>query len=469
MTTILNAMIDPQLFGDTFTGPSWETWRAVLAASFALPMTDVQAEIFKRVAGGRERPAKRVSELIAIAGRRSAKTQTAAATAVYLATIGAELDGTLERLSTGERGVIAILAVDRQQAKVAMQYVTGMIEASPIFSGMVERMGKESIDLTNRVSIEVQTSSYRAIRGRTLIAAIFDEAAFWRSEATQSPDLEIYRAAVPALATTGGMLIAISSPYSRRGLIYGKHRKHFGKAGDVLVVQGSTADFNPTLDPAIIENALEDDPEAAKSEWLGQFRSDIASFIQREAVEQCTRVSPIELPHDRKVTYMAFVDPAGGGQDEYTMAICHKQDEQVVIDVLKARRGTPADITREYSQVLKAYGIKRVQGDRYGGTWPGDEFRKHGIEYQTSRKTKSDLYVELLPKINGGLVELPPDQKLLGQLINLERRTSRAGKDSIDHPPGGNDDRANVIAGAVEVARRQKLFRSRTVAVLGGF
>jgi hypothetical protein len=35
------------------------------------------------------------------------------------------------------------------------------------------------------------------------------------------------------------------------------------------------------------------------------------------------------------------------------------------------------------------------------------------------------------------------------QLISLERRTSRSGKDSIDHPPGAHDDIANVAAGAL--------------------
>ena len=34
----------------------------------------------------------------------------------------------------------------------------------------------------------------------------------------------------------------------------------------------------------------------------------------------------------------------------------------------------------------------------------------------------------------------------------LERRTSRGGRDSIDHPPSGHDDIANAIAGLAYVA-----------------
>jgi hypothetical protein len=41
----------------------------------------------------------------------------------------------------------------------------------------------------------------------------------------------------------------------------------------------------------------------------------------------------------------------------------------------------------------------------------------------------------------------------VNQIAGLERRTSRGGKDSIDHSPGAHDDLANVVAGVVTVAR----------------
>jgi hypothetical protein len=34
----------------------------------------------------------------------------------------------------------------------------------------------------------------------------------------------------------------------------------------------------------------------------------------------------------------------------------------------------------------------------------------------------------------------------------LERRTARGGKDSVDHAPGGRDDVANVVAGLAHCA-----------------
>jgi hypothetical protein len=36
--------------------------------------------------------------------------------------------------------------------------------------------------------------------------------------------------------------------------------------------------------------------------------------------------------------------------------------------------------------------------------------------------------------------------------LGLERRTSRGGRDSIDHAPGSHDDLANAAAGAIVAA-----------------
>jgi hypothetical protein len=406
--------------------------------------------LFKKLAGGREPPTRRVRELEVIAGRRSSKTETAAAAAVYLGTVGAELDGTLSKLRPGERGVISVIAVDRSQARVAVNYLRGMFDSSPTLAAMVERQTAEGVELNNGVSIEVQTNSYKAVRGRTLICAIFDEACFYRADTeSASSDVELYRACVPGLATTGGMLIIISSPYWRKGLAYDKWKRHYGQDSDVLVIQGSTLDFNPTIDKRVIDEALAEDYEAAKAEWLGEWRDDVANFVQAEVINQAVRSSPLELPYDRRYTYRSFTDAAGGGRDEFTMAIGHKDGERIVIDVLRARHGVPAQIVEEYARLMREYRITETTMDRYAGSWPADEFNRHSIRTKVSEQAKSGLYMDALNALNSGTVELPPDETMARQFLNLERRTARGGKDSIDHPIGGHDDRANACAGLI--------------------
>lgn len=446
----------PEIMGDTFTGESWEAWRAIWAGAFALPMEQQRREVFDKLAGNRQPPKQRVRELWIVAGRRSAKTHNAAKAAVYIGTVGAEMDGLLDKLSPGERGVICLLAVDRQQAKVAFGYIRAMLENSPLLSPLIEKVSPEAIHLTNRVTIEISTNSYRSIRGRTMIAVLMDECAFYKSDSSATPDVETYRAAVPGLATTGGMLIGFSSPYARRGLLYEKHRKHYGTDGEVLVVQGGTRDFNPTLPAHVIEEAEQDDPEAARSEWHGLFREEIEGFITRDTVEASTRPDPLELPYNRRFTYRAFTDPAGGGTsksaDEFTVAIGHLEENRFIIDLVRGQRGTPANIVAEYAELLKSYKVRKVSLDRYGGSVFADEFKRHGIEAEHSPMNRSELYQNALPLMNSNRVELPPCARLQTQLITLERRTARSGKITIDHPPGGHDDRCNSALGLVALS-----------------
>lgn len=450
-----------------FDGDSRNASRAALAGAFGLPLKGNSLKLFKELSGGRDKPSRRVRELWWIAGRRSEKTRTASAIAVYLATVGATIDGLSNKLAVGERGVVSIIAVDRQQAKLALNYVVGMVEQSPVLAGMVERSDSEGILFNNRVSIEVHTNSYRAVRGRTLLACILDECAFYRSDNTATPDIETYRAAIPGLATTGGMMIGISSPYARKGLLYQKFRDHYGNdSDDILVIKGASRTFNPNIPESLVTEALRDDPEAAKSEWLGDFRDDLEAFISRDIVESLVRPSPLEIPYDSKHRYVAFTDPSGGGKDEFTLSIAHMETDDVVIDLVRGQRGTPAAIVAEYASILAGYKISKVYGDRYGGSWPADEYRKHGITYETSEKAKSDLYVDFLPICNSGRIQIPDERTLITQVCSLERRTSRAGKDSIDHPVNGHDDRANAVAGAAVHVKKPRAAKPTTRSLI---
>jgi hypothetical protein len=59
------------------------------------------------------------------------------------------------------------------------------------------------------------------------------------------------------------------------------------------------------------------------------------------------------------------------------------------------------------------------------------------------------LYQALLPLLTSARCELLDVKRLYVQLLGLERRTTRGGRDVIDHPPRGADDVANAAAGAL--------------------
>jgi hypothetical protein len=262
----------------------------------------------------------------------------------------------------------------------------------------------------------------------------------------------------------GSILLLASSPYAKKGSLYAAYRRHYGNDGArVLVWKADTATMNPRIDPAIIAEAYEDDPESARAEYGAEFRDDLADFITREAIDAVTCWGRHELPPEPGVTYAAFVDPSGGANDAFTLAIAHLRDNAVgVLDAVLEIRPPfdPDQAVAECAAVLDRFGIKRIVGDRYAGEWPKSRFAAHGITFDQSAIPKSDIYHDFLPLANSKRIELLEHQRMAAQIVGLERRTARSGRDSIDHTPGGHDDIANAVCGVLvglELDRRPGL------------
>jgi hypothetical protein len=187
----------------------------------------------------------------------------------------------------------------------------------------------------------------------------------------------------------------------------------------------------------------------------GEAQPDQLDLYQRTANSLrrlLERVGIERRPRDVSgVSYSAFVDPSGGSADSMTLAIGHRQDDVAVLDAVRERRPpfSPEHVVAEFASLLKSYRIDKVQGDRYAGEWPRERFSEHGVRYEPAAQPKSDLYRDLLPAINSRRVDLLDDARLVAQVVGLERRTARGGRDSIDHPPGSHDDLANAVAGVV--------------------
>jgi hypothetical protein len=448
--TILDAMDDSQLFGPWFKDRrSWFAWRAFLATLFALRMSQQQLAIFRACTGRADPPIEPSSEAWLVCGRRAGKSFVLALCAVFLACFREHRP----HLAPGERATIMVIATDRRQARVIFRYVSALLARVPMLAQMIERETQSGFDLNNAATIEIHAASFRSTRGYTIAAALCDEIAFWPSEDSAEPDREILEALRPGMATVpGAMLLCASSPYARRGALWDAWRRWHGRDdAPALVWQAATQEMNPTVSQRVIDDATERDPASAAAEYGAQFRSDIESFVQREAIEACVEPGVRERVPLGRVHYSAFVDPSGGSSDSMTLAIAHREGDIAVLDCVRERKPpfSPSDVVQEFAALLQSYRVASVRGDRYAGEWPRERFREHGIRYEPSAKPKSDLYRDLLPALNAGRVSLLDHSKLVAQLCSLERRTARGGRDSIDHPPGGHDDVANAVAGAL--------------------
>ncbi len=214
--TLNEALDDADLFAPLFPSASWGAWRAFLGAFCGLPLSNEALALYRHHTGRLAPPAQPFREAALVIGRRGGKSRVLGLIAAYLATF-ASYD---PYIAPGEQPVVAIIAADRRQARVLLRYVVGTLRAVPMLAAMIDGEPlAESVALTNGVVIEIHTGSIGSPRGRTFVAVLADEIAFWHTDdAAANPDTEVIAAVRAGLASIpNSVLLIASSPYAKRG------------------------------------------------------------------------------------------------------------------------------------------------------------------------------------------------------------------------------------------------------------
>jgi hypothetical protein len=243
----------------------------------------------------------------------------------------------------------------------------------------------------------------------------------------------------------------------------------------ILVAKGASRDFNPTLDQATIDRAVQRDPASAQAEWFGEFRSGLENFFTREALLACVDRDVLCRMPDPAFDYTAFCDPSGGSSDSMTLAIVHIQNGMAVPDMVREVKPpfSPAAVVDEWAPLLRNYRCSTVYGDNFGAVWVRELFQQRaGVSYVSNDvPTRSELYLALLAQVNSQRCRLLDISRLLDQALALERRPGRSGHDNVDHPDiaGAHDDLINAFAGAVTFALKRAAIDPPQPIVMPGY
>jgi hypothetical protein len=449
--TIIEALGDRALLGalPCFRAlTSWQAWLVFLKAVYGLPLDLAELAVFCQHTGraAYAPPPGGWQEVVAVTGRQSGKTRIAATLAAFEAmTAPAELDGT-------DLYALLVAQDERASLRTLFSYARAPFDRVPVLSRSVATRLAKSVTLESNAVLAAYPCRPAAVRGLRARVVVLDELAFYRSSENLPVDVEMLRACRPCLATTGGKLVILSSPYAQTGALFDLHRRHFGREdAAVLVWQAAAPAMNPTLPADYLARMAADDPDAYRSEVLGEFRAGVTSFLDPDAIAAVVDEGVRERAPEAARDYVAFVDPSGGRRDAFTLAIAHTENDRGVLDVLQAWPApfNPSGVIAEAADVLRRYRVSTVVGDRYAGDFPAEQFRGHNIDYRPSERDRSALYLELLGPVNSARVVLLDQPELLRELRGLERRRGSSGRDRVDHMPGAHDDRANAAAGAL--------------------
>ena len=189
------------------------------------------------------------------------------------------------------------------------------------------------------------------------------------------------------IATLAGdaLLIGISTPYRKSGLLYRKFRDHFGEDGDALVIKAPSTTPNPTLDQSSIDDAMADDLAADSAEWLAEFRD---GWVGRELIEGAVDHGVQSRAPQPGISYHTFCDPSGGASSSFTAAVAHSDNGTAVLDCLAEIKApfNPDRATADGAEVLKSYDVYKTTADRYAAQWVVAAFARHGIALTHSER-----------------------------------------------------------------------------------
>lgn len=421
--------------------------KMALKSVYGLRLSSEELKAFKDTTGLQVYPGIEQEEASYILGRRAGKSDKLASNiALY------EACARSHKLSTGQKGVVMIVAPEtKRQAGIVFDLIRDKLEASPVLCKMIEGITKTCITLNNGTEVQIYPCSIGKVRGESLICFIGDECAHWKVKGVDV-DIDVLDSVRPGLDFPHSKMIKISTPWMMKGEIFQDYKQYWGKPeSDVLVFRGSTKLFRPQYSDRKLARAKKRSPVAYRTEYLAFFREDLSTMFDPFIVDKAINYDrPLELPYTEGVSYVCFVDVAGGGgSDAYALAIAHLEAEKVIIDVVRSRppKFNPDAVTAQYCELLKAYKIREVQGDKYSGDWASNCFQKHGIYFQKSEKTKSELYLEGESVFNTDRLSLPNREKLIVEFKNLIRKTRSGGRDAVDVSGSEHDDEANCVVG----------------------
>lgn len=454
--TIIEALRHPQLFGalPKFKDlASWAMWLVFLKALYGLPLaSSAELEAFKRFTGRSKYapPQGGWPEAVAIVGRQAGKSEVAGVLTGFEAITA---DPQLDRTET----YALLLAQDQRSAtRALLGYAKAPFEMVPALHDELVSITADGVKLKNGVNIAVYPCRPASVRGIRARVVVCDELGFFTSTENIPTDKDMLRALRPTLATTGGKLIVFSSPYGQDGALWDLHRNNYGKDdAPVLVWQASAPEMNPKLPANYLERMAQDDPEAYRSEVLGEFRAGVSTFLDPQAIQDCVDQGVRERAPLSDMTFVGFADPSGGRHDRFVCAVAHADGQRAVLDAVRIWTPpfNPSGVTAEACEFFKSYRVTQIHGDTYSAEYCAEQFRQGGIDYIPSERNRSEIYLELLPLINSERAVLLDHADLLRELRGLQRKRGTSGKDKVDHRGAGSrDDVSNACAGALVLA-----------------
>lgn len=502
---------DPVAFLERYLPhPLSPAWRAVVRAIYGLALDDADRKVLDQIAGHTKPSPAGYTDACAIVGRRGGKSEVTAGLGLFEALVTDHM----AFIAQGQRAHFFIVSRTIKQSTQVFRYARQMVERNEELSALLECEPTESnnaggeLKFINGASLSCFAAIKASARGFTVLGAVFDEFAWLNpDEDSANQDEEVvtavrYGAAPPEGAPPRRMLV-ISSPAAKRGLVWDLWSQHYGRPdAPVLVVQGNTKAFNPSISEKWLAAEQKRDPKAYLREIEAQFADAISAWIDRAAVEQATLNRTADPLHSVNDTYFAAVD-IGFKRDRSVLVIAHvekvpfehlREQEAVIVRAddltgqsVPMRRtwepklrfvvdgvwvwtptpDAPLDapkLVAAIADIVFPYGIREIHADQYSIVPLQGEFKRHQItltELTWSSQSKLEAFNSLRESFYDSRVSLPNMPIIVEELTQLQEKIS-GNVVRFAAPGKQHDDVAHAIAACHLHAMTRPAFRCGT-------
>jgi hypothetical protein len=385
------------------------------------------------------------------------------------------LTADLSRLAPGEKAYAPIVAERMDLGVQSINYIKGALTVAGL-DHLRENDATESVEIRrhdgHRVIVKVFAAARggAAVRGKSFIGALLDEACFFRAKDSGIVnDQEIYRAIAPRVMA-GGTLGLVSTAWGEEGILWDLVLKNLGRPGEELHASHETAlaCITPTellrnddKIKADIAISRATDPESAAREFdcIPLSTNTSRFFGEPELRAAIVKDLPLEILPDRGQSVGIGLD-TGLVRDSSSVVAVHLDDDGFyTVAAAEERRPTPkhplklSEVCAAYLEVMKRQNAWEAVADQH-------EFEA-SKEYLESIELipapgghggKQDSYTLVRNLLRERRIRIPEcHEKLLKQLREVTCKPLDGGNLKIWSPrnKGGHGDIVSSLVNAI--------------------
>lgn len=480
----LEALVsDPDGFGISTLTP---LQRAICRVIEGIPLGEFAAlPVVKEALGGTTDVPIKPSEVLILAGIRTAKSLMAAATAIW-----ASQTCDLSNLRDGEIPRYSVLSLELDNARVVLGHLVGALQKPRLASlrvqvkqeQILDEIGAESVGSeylrhpTGRV-VEIRVVAGKRAGGslvsRWSFGACFDEAPRMLGSSEGVINYDDARRAVRGRLLPGARLLSIGSPWQPYGPVYDIVQNEWGRPSqDRVVIRGKGPDMNPVWwTPARCEEMKRSDIKTYQTDVLAEFADEEESLFPQNLLASCTTTLGYPVSHQPGHDYVAAMDPATRG-NAWTLVVASRRGRKKRVVFHREWRGSsihplnPREVIGQAKEDLEKYQLDWCYTDQWAADANKAVALERGlalIDVDWTQQEALDAYSSLAAAMAMGTIEIPGDPQLQKDLKLVKKKPSTAKNGYSIHLPATPDGRHCDYAPALARAMKQWLDDERAL------